>query len=265
MTEQIPFSETHIAVAGIWRCGQVKCSYLPAEQEEHAAHLAYIKEFWDSYQQSHPAAFDGPLLGLSAIDCGDSNELHLLVKQTSYSQYVATRDPSFATRCPGIKRADPIGITTVVISSDERVVVTRRSASAEQNPGLLYFIGGYAEPPGAEPLDDLICRNARRELSEELGVASSNPMLILGLALDPVYCHPEFFLVTRLAVPASAIADLWQRATARQEASELMLLPISEFWSTSNEILFPEGVTWSFEVGAFLLRKFRDGVSTLLR
>jgi 8-oxo-dGTP pyrophosphatase MutT (NUDIX family) len=265
MIKGASFSEADILAAGLWRCDQVKCSYSPEKGESESVDPAYINEFWNSYQRRYPSAFNGQMLGLIGIERCDTDALRLAVKRTSYAEYVATRDHSFPITHPRMRRANPIGITALALTSDDQVVVTRRSASAEQNPGMPYFVGGYAEPPLNEQLpDDLICANALRELTEELGVANIDAMIAIGMAMDRVYCHPEMFVTTRLRVRASEIQESWERATGRQEASKLMFLPVAELLSTADEVLFPDGVTWSFAVGTFLLKQCRERIGPAL-
>src|SRR5437588_11583941 len=145
MAKRILFTETDIRAAGTWSCDQVKCCYQLEGRESKVADAAYVGEFWKSYQARYPSAFNGAMLGLVEIKGYDTNELQLLVKRTSYAEYVATRDPSFQVTHPQVERANPLGITVAALSSDDMIVITRRSVNAEQNPGMPYFIGGYAE------------------------------------------------------------------------------------------------------------------------
>lgn len=263
MNDTTLFSQSHLLAVGVWRCIQVKCRYSSESNSQRTADPSYVRETWDSYQAQYPLAFNGPLLGLVATERCDPKELGLTVKNTNYAEYVATREVDFQNTHPQTERANPIGLTTIVLSSDNTVTVTRRSADADQNPEMPYFVGGYVEPPTDENLDHVICANAAREMEEELGLTSPN-VLIVGMGMDPVYCHPELFATTRLPLRSDEIAETWREAPGRDEASELILLPAADFLSHSTESLFPEGTTWSFEAGAFLVKQNWDAIDAML-
>ena len=255
MNERTPFFEAHILAAGPWRCDQVKCFYPSQDRDRKTIDPAYINEFWRSYRVEYPLAFNGSMLKLLEIEHCSQEEFRLVVEPTTYAEYVATRSPEFDITYPESERANPIGMTIIVLSSDNKVVITRRSATVEQNPGLPYFVGGYVEPSMSGELDRIVCDNAARELEEELGVRNTDNMIIAGMAMDPYYSHPELFAITRLGLPSTEIPMTWNKAQGRHEASELLLLPVQKLLSESNESLFPEDVTWSFKVGSFFLRQ----------
>jgi 8-oxo-dGTP pyrophosphatase MutT (NUDIX family) len=265
MTKTVSFTEENIRAAGVWSCDQVKCCYTSEWRDRDIVDTTYVNECWKSYRARYPFAFNGGMLGLVEIKNCDASELLLLIRHTCYAEYVATRDPFFHADHPQSTRANPIGITIVALSSDDNVVITRRAGAADQNPGLPYFVGGYAEPPASNELDGILCANAQRELAEELGISNISTMLVIGIAMDPLYCHPELFVVARLHIQASDVHSAWSRAQSRDEASGLILLPVSELLSVPSEILFPSGVTWSFEAGAFLLKQWWDRLVPVLR
>lgn len=257
------FSEAHVMALGAWHCDQVTCTYAPLGRDARVPTCAYVDNLWESHKIRYPSAFDGPLLGLVEVNNQTTKELPLLVKRTSYAQYIATREPSFEIECPGVERANPIGMTIVLLSADDKVVVTHRSAAVDQNAGRPYFVGGYVEPPAHQNLSGVICANAAREIEEELGMKSL-AVIIIGMARDPFYCHPELFAVSRVPVRAVDIPEVWRSARDRHEASQLSLLPISELFANSEQVLFPAGVTWSFSAATSLLKRSWRRVEPLL-
>jgi len=203
------------------------------------------------------------MLGLVAVETKPPTGLTCLVKPTSYAEYVATRAPAFEITHPGVERANPLGITIVIVSSDDSVVVTYRSSGADQNPGMPYFIGGYLEPPQDGTFANIVGSNATREVIEELGAVTQN-VLVVGVAADPLYCHPELLAVGRIDVEGKHIVEMWHGAWDKDEARELVLLPLSQLLSVDYDLLFPRGVTWSFGAATSLLRRCWSRVSPLL-
>jgi 8-oxo-dGTP pyrophosphatase MutT (NUDIX family) len=251
-TEESIFSPSDVVAVGPWRCQDVECvaSSSPVARTEQTT-LEFVDTFWTSYRVLYPVAFDGPMVGLLWIESCTARKLRLRVKTTSFARYVATRSPSFASAHPKIERANPIGLTIMVVSADGQVAITKRSASLDQNPGKLYFIGGYIEPSSSGHLKGLVCKNAAREISEELGLAGSG-VAVTGMAIDPEYCHPELFAICKVADRAPEIDKAWQNAQDKREASKLMFRPIMEMLSIHFDNQ-KEGVTWSFLAATYLL------------
>jgi len=193
------------------------------------------------------------MLGLVAAQ-SKTGTLRLILKHTSYSEYIATRDVAFDTTHPGVERANPLGLTVIPISADNWVIATRRSPSADQNPSLPYFVGGYVEPPRTPDLTGIISFNFARELNEEVGVSPSS-LVVTGLATDPVHHHPELFAVTRMATLAAELRTSWRMARDKHEASEVILLPLFKLLTEPHYSFFPEGVTWSFSLATLLLKR----------
>ncbi len=218
---------------------------------------ALRKAGWDRFLARHPAAFDGQLLRMAAHHVED-NRLSITAQATNFSAYVVTRHAGFAEEHPGAERADPLGLTVLLVTADQHVIVTRRSLTAEQNPGALYLIGGYAEPAVGEEVD--LFEEAARELAEEVAVTDidRSSAFAIGLAYDPVYCHPELCLLASSRSTSAEILDGARHAPDRNEAAELFASPLSDIL---NEEDFMPGTpkTWSFlKAQAFLKQHFRE-------
>jgi 8-oxo-dGTP pyrophosphatase MutT (NUDIX family) len=262
MTDTPTFSQGDISVTGPWRSGDVKCQYV-SDCNFTPPGFGYVDEIWIAHKNRYPLAHDGPMLGLAAILEGTSTGLRLAVRPTSYSQYLATRSPSFTATHPGMSRANPLGTTIIVLTADGMVVVTRRSMSADQNPGMTYFVGGYVEPVANADVASVIGATMTREVTEELGIKCSN-VIVLGVANDPIFCHPEVCAVSRVCAKAEEISKAWQKACDKSETSELLLISLPELLSCAPEKLFPGGVTWSFASASHLLRRCWKDAAALL-
>jgi 8-oxo-dGTP pyrophosphatase MutT (NUDIX family) len=211
---------------------------------------------WEGFRQSRPNAFDGKLLRLRSFSFTESRA-NLVAQVTSFSAYITSRDPIFLERFPESERADPLGLTVLLLGSDNRLILTQRSLNAEQNPGGLYFIGGYAEPNEfAGDLD--IFDEACREVVEEIGLAQSeiNERALIGLAYDPVYCHPEMFFLVRANADAEAIIAASSSAVDRHEANRIFSAPFEKLLDDSFDGGRVHPRTWSFEKGIKFARHY---------
>nr|WP_184396615.1 NUDIX hydrolase [Rhizobium sp. BK650] len=230
---------------------------LSGEFQLAAAVEAERKSVWDRLLARHPAAFDGRLLRMAAYGIEDGR-LTITAESTCFSAYVATRHPDFAAAHPQAERADPLGLTVVLITADQQVITTKRSLAAEQNPGALYFVGGYAEPATGEEID--LFDEAARELAEEIAVTDieRSRSYAIGLAYDPVFCHPELLLLMASRSTAADILDGAHHAPDRNEAAELFASPLSDILN-DDDFLPGAPRTWSFlKAQTFLQHHFRQ-------
>lgn len=198
---------------------------MPSELE------ALRQQTWKDLLTRYPASFDGELLGLSALEVSDT-KVCFRCRKTSYSYYVMTREPDFTERHPGVTRADPIGVTVIVLSRDEKVLVSTRSDAAEQNPGALYFVGGYASFRD-EPDETCFFADARREVFEETAVSIDEraDVLLLGIFYDPVFCHPEVTVLLRCGEAFDQMERRFNAAVDRGETKDFFGVPLHDLLS----------------------------------
>ncbi|TPK85488.1 MULTISPECIES: NUDIX domain-containing protein [unclassified Mesorhizobium] len=212
------------------------------------------QEVWQKFQKRNPGAFDGSLARLHALDA-TGERIDLKFQRTTFSSYVSSRDPAFVDRFPDASRSDPIGITAVALGIDGYVLVTRRSLEAEQNPGGLYFVGGYANAHDDGPVD--LFAEAERELREETGFDEVDRLgsRLLGIAYDPVHCHPEITILLRARASAGEMLKHLNKATDAAEAHSHHVLPLTSVLDGSAASRIGGPATWSFGIGSELLRK----------
>ncbi|TBC66958.1 NUDIX hydrolase [Rhizobium ruizarguesonis] len=203
------------------------------------------KSDWDVIRNKRPSVFDGALLRMVSHRLGD-RRLHISASRTSFSAYVMTRPPDFLQKYGDVERANPLGLTAIVRTADDQIIVTVRSLTADQNPGALYLIGGYAEPAERDGPIDLF-DEAKREVEEEIAVTDidRSRSLAIGLAYDPMYCHPEMFLLMPSKSAAASIIANAGNAPDRNEASELLACPTNQFLDDAGP-LASTPKTWSF-------------------
>ncbi len=248
MLRDIPNSPLLLSVATA--AEDVACLFVPPAPLD-AASVRFVEERWQEHLSKFPNAFSGTMVGLNSAALSSRGVLQLEVTTTSYAEYVATRH-SHDSIPPTLGRANPLGLTIALISADGECAVTTRSDAADQNAGLLYFIGGYLEatPPSSNAVNQTILR----ECAEELG-ASCKKASVLGLAFDPHFWHPELFSIAISDQTSSEIRARWASAHDRSEAKDLSFVPVRELLNISPESKYSRmPVTWSFETCRFFLR-----------
>jgi 8-oxo-dGTP pyrophosphatase MutT (NUDIX family) len=231
-----------ILALGNWDVSEVKIS-LKGEHKPSKALKKYIKDIWDSFIQKYPEAFNGVMLGLSKWSV-TKNKLSLSMRSTDYASYVATRNAGFTRKFPASSRANPLGITIIVFTSDGKIICGRRSAHLDQNPGKLYFVGGYL---GGEILE----KSVLTELKEELNIDRKDMERISAhcLAYNTVFYHPEIFVKVVLAITGKVVKNKYLRAKDIGEIERLFFYTRKKLISLYKSNHLPYEPTWGFEVG----------------
>jgi 8-oxo-dGTP pyrophosphatase MutT (NUDIX family) len=154
-------------------------------------------------------------------------------------------------------------MTAVILTVDDAVIVAKRSLAADQNPGGLYFIGGYAEPgKDAETVD--LFQDVAREIAEEIAVSDliRSASFAIGLAYDPVFCHPELFVLTVSRSTAAGVLENAQNAPDRNEAAKLFACQLKDVFDEGSP-LANAPKTWSFlKARNFLAQHFLARAAT---
>lgn len=243
---------SEILTKGNWNASEVDVhvegTFIPSERVQ-----AHVDEMWSKMLEKFPAIFNGPLLRLCSWTVDSA--LHMEMEKTDFAAYLATREPSFETEFPGELRADPQGMNIVAITSDSKVIITRRSIHSEQNPGTLNFIGGYVDLPTDGSKNINLSDQAKRELEEELYILPEqvSQITVRGLGYDPNHCHPELFIVAQVSVHSDDILANWKRAKDAKEANAVMAMDKEELVARHLEKNLPFPTCWSFEIGMQLL------------
>lgn len=232
----------------------ITCSQIGTFTLGNAA-KAEQEKIWAEFSRKRSSAFDGELLRLKSFSSGADTAI-LTMERTSFSAYVTTREPHFVTLFPGLERADPLGITVLVVSSDNKLILTQRSLTAEQNPGGVYFVGGYAEPSPCD-VNLNIFLEAAREVQEEIGVddLKQSKAWVIGLAYDPVYCHPELFMLVESDYTGEEIISRSLSARDRDEANEIFATAVHSVFSDGNGDFVSLPKTWSYLKGMSFARR----------
>ena len=232
-------------ITGTWESDQVVNITEPAKsipQDMRDQANALFKRF----SAGRKEAYDGRLVGLPRLEIS-GNQLILTAVAVRFSEYLATRDPAHTASWP---RANPVGTTSILITQDNHIVVSVRSLKAEQNPGGLYFVGGFSEYDAQDNFDIFV--NARREIEEETGLNLNEVLTEITLHAidyDDIYPHPEAFFIARLNLSAWELQAHLQYHH-HEEAEKFELISKETFLSLNESDRL---LTWSFLTGRKLI------------
>ncbi len=184
-----------------------------------------IDSAWQEAVRSARAAgqelFAGPLCRLLSWHVR-GEILVLELGPTDYREFVGTnlRHPELASEVGAEAMANPLGVSTAIVTRDQHVVVQYRSGWVYENPGMLHVCGGNLDR------EDVVrggpFSTARREVVEELGVppASLTEAWCLGLVEACDSLKPEAIMAVTLDL------DHTDLRVASKEVAALQCVPL---------------------------------------
>lgn len=186
---------------GLWKTGQVQLSRAAGSTRRVVAEVErLIEETW-SRETARPGVhlFDGPMCRLESFEASPDS-LRLSVSQTSYKPFTGTNlhNNFLAEKFGRDVMANPLGVSTVLETSDGFLLLGRRNAAVAYYPSRVHPFAGTIEPA-----DGVDAFNAvRRELGEELQLSPSELVDIrcTGLVEDQSLLQPELIFATKSAL-----------------------------------------------------------------
>jgi 8-oxo-dGTP pyrophosphatase MutT (NUDIX family) len=170
--------------------------------------------------------FNGALGRLASYEVA-GDQLRLVVGETHYRDFIGTNATTDADlhRAGDEFLANPLGISAVVITSDGRLMLGRRSREVALHAGYLHTFGGMLEAAdlrreGAESRYDAF-GSAIRELCEELLIRPDEveQLRVIGLVRDVHLLQPELLFEAVLTVPSFALERRFREAAGRVTAA----------------------------------------------
>ena len=168
--------------------------------------------------------------------------LHLIFGNTSYKEYVATREPEFARGRDRQQLSNALGVCSVVETTDGHILLDKRQG-VDVYAGRYHVIGGFFE----RDLDTSITNETnetnetsetnetnpdpfaaiRREIREETGIQAADiaEQYCLGVVYDLATPHAELCFLTRLNIP---LHEVRQRVPEEDEIKQLLSLHTTE-------------------------------------
>lgn len=186
---------TEEIVTGRFLPGQVTVEYDPAAFNPGEEFAGIIEDEWGrrlrEAEERGGVLFDGPLARLDGWDLR-GNYLHISLRRTSYKVFVGTnlRDPGL----PANKRADPVGNSVLIVTSDNKIILGRRSETVYGHPGWIHCLGGHIEPErDAVGMKIDTFASMAAEIVEELDIEREDisEIICLGLIINKESKQPE--------------------------------------------------------------------------
>jgi 8-oxo-dGTP pyrophosphatase MutT (NUDIX family) len=162
--------------------------------------------------------------------------LHLIFGDTSYKEYVTTREPQFARGRDRQQLSNALAVCSVIETTDGHILLDKRQG-VDVYAGRYHVIGGFFE----RDLDTSITNETnetsetnpdpfaaiRREIREETGVQAADiaEQYCLGVVYDLATPHAELCFLTRLNIP---LYEVRQRIPEENEIKQLLSLHITE-------------------------------------
>ena len=170
--------------------------------------------------------FNSPLFRFSAAAARQDGSLHLVMGDTSYKEYVATRTADFAQKHTRENLGNPLAVCSVVETGDNYILLDRRQG-VDVYVGRYHVIGGFFEREldmGTQP-DPFAA--IRREIREETGIQASDikEQYCLGVVYDLATPHGEMCFLTRLNIPLQTV--LHNRTPEEDEIKQLLSLQVT--------------------------------------
>ncbi|MCC6422785.1 MAG: NUDIX hydrolase [Phycisphaerales bacterium] len=228
-----------IEAAGNWTASQVRTiahpdtrPFIPSVEQiiDHAWHAAQ--------QQPGILLFDGPMCRLESYSAGPQS-LELALSPTSYRIFFGTnmRHPELADQYGPPILANPLGVSCLLETSDEWILLGRRNASVAYYPDRVHPFAGALEPAD----DGDVFAAARRELHEELALKESHLKQIHCLALvhDNLLRQPELIFAVRTNRTLRQLERLMDHTEHRAGFPLAVSLPVIESAMDQPRLLTP--------------------------
>jgi hypothetical protein len=155
--------------------------------------------------------FPGPMCAFRGWRV-DNGELQIEFGMTDYREFVGTNVANswIGERYGEEYLSNGTGVCSVLVTSDNSIVLQRRSQRVFEHPGMLHFCGGSLNPidkqdsAGADPFAVMMV-----ELDEELAIPETAivDMSCLGIARDSQTLKPDILLLTRVSLAAGEILE----------------------------------------------------------
>jgi len=178
------------------------------------------EEEFDKARKEGRLLYNGDLGRLVRVTTGPDS-LHFLLAHTCYRDFFGThvRSAAFVRSIDPECLADPLGVSSTVITSDGWIVYGRRGVRVALHSGYLHAFGGMLEPP--DRLEDGtydVFAAALRETCEELQIEKTeiSEMVITGLVRDRRLDQPELLFDATVTLPRSELERRFERACGKR-------------------------------------------------
>src|SRR6266571_5901927 len=225
--------EFEILARGLYRPDQLLISYDPSlRMPTNPAIQHWMDTLWQqklaTARENGIPLFDSPLFRLVSAKSQPGGTLHLVLGNTSYKEYVTTREPEFAHGRTREELGNALSVCSVVETSDGYILLDKRQG-VDVYVGRYHVIGGFFE----RDLDSTVSKQPdpfgaiRREIREETGILQSDisEQFCLGVVYDTATPHAEMCFLTCLTIP---LVEVHNRIPEEDEIKQLEMLKVTE-------------------------------------
>lgn len=218
-----------IYLSGEWPASQVEHKW-GAEQTPWPAQLQHASaQHWQRATAKNPRLFNGRLASLRQFET-PGGRLILHLNETCYRDqlFSNTQAKSWLEAGRDELPARGLGISALVETSDNQLVLIFRSAEVAEYPNAWDVLGGHIDPGehlGAGGMPDVFVAMAE-ELQSELGLVDEPEELVcIGLLENAAIAKPELVFRTRLGLTVADVEKLALQANERFEYTRLHTIP----------------------------------------
>ncbi|HVB23281.1 MAG TPA: NUDIX hydrolase [Ktedonobacteraceae bacterium] len=268
--------EFDILARGLYSRDQLDITYNPLL---HMAITPSIQQWMDTLWQQKLAIarekgtrlFDSQLFRLEQAAASPDGTLHLVLGNTSYKEYVTTREPDYAHGHSRPELSNALSVCSVVETSDDYILLDKREG-VDTYVGRYHVIGGFFEraldSTSMTSMTGMSSKEVQpdpfaaitREIREETGIqpADIREQYCLGTVYDLTLPHCELCFLTRLNIP---LQEVHTRVPEEDEIKQLHTLHVTkeslrDFIFTNHGNISPTGEPNLLMYGAV---KFGEG------
>ena len=224
--------EFEILTSGLYRRDQLDITYDPSLTMPLTPDIEeWIEKTWrEKLQLSRELDFrlyDAPLIRLVEVEARNDGSLRLVLGDTSYKEYMATREPAFAQGRSRQELSNALATCSVVETTDGYILYERRQKTAIHG-GRFHVIAGFFERDqdrDANGQPDPFAAMCR-ELREETGIQAQDmqAQYCLGAVYDVANPHGELCFFTKLHI---SLAEVRTRVPEDDEIQHLLALHVT--------------------------------------
>jgi hypothetical protein len=183
------------------------------------------------------ALFDGPMCRMEGWTVSPQC-LKVRLSHTSYKQFLGTnlRHGEWAGCLGRAVLANPVGVSSALLSADGRLMMGRRNACVAYYPNRIHPFAGALEPRADLNVFDEVRRELKEELNLEPGELES--IHCTGIAEDESIRQPELIFRVESSLSEAEIASrldkaehegVWSAPADRPSLTDLLKSPPSDF------------------------------------
>ena len=224
--------EFQILTRGLYRHDQLNITYDPSlTMPLTPAIEEWIERTWQEKlhlsREQNFRLYDSPLFRLVEVEAEAAGTLRLVLSNTSFKEFIATREPAFAQGHRRQELSNAIAVCSVVETTDGYILYEKRQQDAIHR-GRYHVIAGFfdrtydTDATGQPDPFAAMCR----ELREETGIQAQDiqEQYCLGAVYDISRPHGELCFFTRLRI---SLAGVRTRVPEDDEIQHLLALHIS--------------------------------------